>query len=89
MPVWIVATIWGGLVNVAVVLINWRGRILYERAREASLVAAVRALACGGTIDDERPDGTVLRVKVPCPQVPVGEQHLPCPGPGDGVAKPR
>jgi hypothetical protein len=87
MPVWMVAAIWGGLVNMAVVLINWRGRILYERAREASLVAAVQALALGGTVSDERPDGTVLRVEVPGPQVPAWEQHLLCPG--DGVAKPR
>jgi hypothetical protein len=89
MPVWMVMAIWGGLVNMAIAMISWRGRIMYERAREAAVVAMVRALATGGAVHDERPDGTVLRVEIPSPRIPAKGQRSPSPALGDYVAKPR
>jgi hypothetical protein len=65
MSVWMLVAVWGGLVNLAIVLVNWRGRISYERARAASLMAVARATPAGGRIRDERPDGTVLQVEIP------------------------
>jgi hypothetical protein len=68
MAVWMVLAIWGGLVNVVVVLINWRGRTIYERARAASVVAMTTAVSAGGTVHDKRSDGTVVHIEVPGPE---------------------
>jgi hypothetical protein len=80
MSVWMVMAVWGGLVNLALVLINWRGRIRYERARAASLIAVAGAAAAGGRIRDERPDGTVLQVEIPGPRAAGEVPQSQCPG---------
>ena len=70
MSVWMVMGIWGGLVNLAVVLINWRGRSSYERTRAASVVVIARSVRVGGIVREERPDGTGLHIEIPgpCPE---------------------
>jgi hypothetical protein len=53
------------VVRLLCALIDWRSRIGYERAREASIVDVLRAAHPGTTVLDKRADGTVLRIEVP------------------------
>ena len=89
MSVWMVMAIYGGLLNLAVTLISWGGRVVYERTRAASLVAVARALAAGGILHDERPDGTVLRVEIVGPQRTEGLPLSQCHGVGRCLDKRR
>jgi hypothetical protein len=66
MYVWMVASVWG-FINLAFKLIEWHGRISYERVRAASAAAMMQALAGGGAVHDERADGSVLHIEIPVP----------------------
>ncbi len=90
MFVWVAMAVWGGVVNLTVVLINWRGRVSYERARAESVVAMIRAVELGGIMHDERPDGTVLRAEIPsCREAREAPQWQHLDAEGDGVANRR
>jgi hypothetical protein len=66
MPVWMAVIAWG-LVQLTCALINWQGRIRFERARAAAVAEVVRVLPPGGLLQEQRADGTALHVQVPCP----------------------
>jgi hypothetical protein len=75
MYLWVVVMILLGVLRLASAVIQWTGRIHYERARAAAVTAMAHAVAAGGVIWDERADGTVLRVMVPSPStVPPGSR---------------
>jgi len=65
---WLTVTIWGGVVNLAIIVAHWRGRTSYQRARADLATAVIRVLAPGGTIRDEQPDGAILDIVIPCPE---------------------
>jgi hypothetical protein len=88
--VWMIMAIWGGIMNLTLVVVNWRGRAAYERARADSLVAMAQAVRTGGVVLDERPDGTRLQVEVPPSRLTAIPGQWPYLAPsGDGVAHPR
>jgi hypothetical protein len=59
-----------GVVKLVGVLIHWRARIDYERARTASVVEVLRAAPARVTIRDSRADGTVLCINFPAGREP-------------------
>jgi hypothetical protein len=75
---WAIVVIWGGVVNLAIVVAHWRGRISYQRARADLATAITRSLAArGGIVRDEHPDGAILDIVMPClegTQLPVAAQ---------------
>jgi len=64
MDVWIPVAVWGAL-KLAAVLIDWHGRLRYERARAASVAAMLEKLPAGGAVLDQRADGTILSIEAP------------------------
>jgi hypothetical protein len=67
MYLWILMIVWS-VVRLASVLIDWRARIGYERARAAAVVDVLRAVSGGLTVLDKRADGAVLRIEIPAHQ---------------------
>jgi hypothetical protein len=74
------------MLNLAVTLVNWLGRIGYERARAASVVTVARVVPAGGIVRDERADGTVLHIIVPAPQARSAGQGIDAEGTAGGEA---
>lgn len=75
MYLWMPMVAWG-VVRLLSALIEWRGRIGYERARAASVVDVVRAIPAGGTMQESRPDGTMLCIESPdCQEIRIGGAH--------------
>jgi hypothetical protein len=62
---WAIVAVRGGVVNLAIAAVSWRGRVSYQRARAAPAVAVAVALAAGGAVHDEQPDDAFLHVVVP------------------------
>jgi hypothetical protein len=56
------------VVRLVSVLIDWRVRIGYERARAAAVVDVLRAASGGVTVLDKRADGAVIRIEIPARQ---------------------
>jgi hypothetical protein len=78
---WAIVVIWGGVVNLAIVVAHWRGRTSYQRARADLATAVTRSLAAGGIVRDEHPDGAILDIVIPCPegtQLPVVAEAGEC-----------
>jgi hypothetical protein len=59
MYLWMPMVAWG-VVKLACVLIQWRARIGYERARAAAVVDVLRAAHADVTLRDRHADGTIL-----------------------------
>jgi hypothetical protein len=76
---WMPMVAWG-LVRLVCMLIDWRTRIGYERARAASVVDVLRAVPAGVTIRDSRADGTVLCIEIPARQELTGHGTHEVPG---------
>ena len=55
------------LQRLAPLVIEWQGRIRYERARAESVAVMARTLAAGGVVRDQRADGTTLTIMIPSP----------------------
>jgi hypothetical protein len=56
------------VLTLARALIDWHGRIRYERVRAASTAALLQSTPAGGTLQDSRPDGTLLHIVIPARQ---------------------
>jgi hypothetical protein len=67
MYLWMLMITWS-VVRLVSVLIDWRARIGYERARAAAVVDVLRAVSGGVTILDKRADGAVIRIEIPARQ---------------------
>jgi len=67
MYLWMPMVAWG-VIRLLSVLIQWRARIGYERARAAAVVDVVHAISGGATMRDSRADGTVLCIEIPARQ---------------------
>jgi hypothetical protein len=60
---WMPMVAWG-VVRLVRVLIDWRGRVGYERARAALMVDVLRIARTGVAVCECRADGTMLRIEV-------------------------
>jgi hypothetical protein len=67
MCVWVPMVAWG-VVKLLRALIDWRARVSYERARATSVVEVLRAARAGATVQENRADGTELRIHIPARQ---------------------
>lgn len=78
MYLWIPMVTWG-VVRLVSMLIDWRTRIGYERARAASIADLLRAVPVGATVRDSHADGSVLCIEIPARQEPHrrGDHKLP------------
>lgn len=69
MYLWIPMVTWS-VVRLVRVLIDWRVRISYERARAASIANLLRAVPSGATVRESHADGSVLCIEIPGRQEP-------------------
>jgi hypothetical protein len=67
MYLWMLMITWS-VVRLVSVLIDWRARMGYERARAAAVVDVLRAVSGGVTVLDKRADGAVIRIEIPARQ---------------------
>jgi hypothetical protein len=77
---WILMATWG-LVNLIFTVANWWARIRYERVRAASIATVSRVISAGGSVSDQRADGTVLYIDIPTRQAEVTyrpSDSVPC-----------
>lgn len=65
MYLWMPMVGWG-VVKLACALIQWRARIVYERARAAAVVDVLRAAHPGVTLQDRHADGAMLCIEARC-----------------------
>lgn len=79
MYLWVPMVTWG-VVRLVRALIDWRARISYERAREATLADLLRAVPVGVTVWDSHADGTTLCIQTQAGQEPLGPALMRCPG---------
>jgi hypothetical protein len=88
--VWMIMAIWSGMMNLAILAVNWWGRAFCERVHAASVVMITQAIRTGGIVHDERQDGTRLHIEVPASRLPaVPERRLHPTAAGDGDADSR
>ena len=69
MYLWMPMVTWG-VVRLICVLIDWRARISYERARAVSVAKVLRATPAGVTVRDSQADGTALCIEIPASSRP-------------------
>lgn len=59
-----------GMITLARLLVEWRGRIRYEHVRAATVAALLRFAPAGAILQDLRRDGTLLHIEIPAGQTP-------------------